>query len=69
MANPHASHLLRGLWTTITSDKQVILGSDSAAVEDLLFLGELEDIPIIYEITGSAGHTFWEKTEIYRYGV
>ena len=20
-----------------------------------------EDIPIIYEITGSAGHTFWEK--------
>jgi len=22
-----------------------------------------EDIPIIYEITGSAGHTFWEKLE------
>jgi len=21
-----------------------------------------EDIPIVYEITGSAGHTFWEKT-------
>jgi hypothetical protein len=24
-----------------------------------------EDIPIIYEITGSAGHTFWEKTGFY----
>ena len=22
---------------------------------------DFEDLPIIYEITGSAGHTFWEK--------
>ena len=41
LANPHTSHLLRGLWATITSDKKVILGSDSGTVEDLSFLKEL----------------------------
>lgn len=25
--------------------------------------GSFEDIPIIYEITGSTRHSFWEKTE------
>jgi NADPH:quinone reductase-like Zn-dependent oxidoreductase len=41
LANPHTSHLIRGLWTTITSDKKVIFGSDSGTVEHLLFLVDL----------------------------
>ena len=41
LANPHTSHLIRGLWTTMTSDRKVIFGSDSGTVEDLLFLKEL----------------------------
>ncbi len=24
-------------------------------------VGSFEDVPIVYEVTGSAGHTFWEK--------
>ena len=43
LANPHTSHLLRGLWTTMTSDRKVIFGSDSGSVEHLLFLKELID--------------------------
>ena len=41
LANPQTSHLLRGLWTMLTSDKKVIFGSDSATVADLSFLTEL----------------------------
>ena len=41
LANPHTSHLLRGLWTAMTSDKKVIFGSDSGSAEHLLFLKEL----------------------------
>ena len=43
LANPHTSHLLRGLWSTMTSDRKVIFGSDSGSVEHLLFLKELID--------------------------
>jgi NADPH:quinone reductase-like Zn-dependent oxidoreductase len=43
LANPHTSHLLRGLWTTMTSDRKVIFGSDSGSVEHLLYLKELID--------------------------
>lgn len=43
LANPHTSHLLRGLWTTMTSDRKVIFGSDSGSVEHLLYLKQLID--------------------------
>jgi NADPH:quinone reductase-like Zn-dependent oxidoreductase len=41
LANPHTSHLLRGLWATMTGDKKVIFGSGSGTAEDLSFLREL----------------------------
>lgn len=41
LANPHTSHLMRGLWTTMTSDRKVIFGSGSGTVEELSFLKEL----------------------------
>jgi NADPH:quinone reductase-like Zn-dependent oxidoreductase len=41
LANPQTSHLIRGLWTTLTSDKKVMFGSDSGSAEDLAFLKEL----------------------------
>jgi NADPH:quinone reductase-like Zn-dependent oxidoreductase len=41
LANPHTPHLLGGLWTTLTTDKKVIFGTDSGTVEDLSFLREL----------------------------
>jgi NADPH:quinone reductase-like Zn-dependent oxidoreductase len=41
LANPQTSHLIRGLWTTMTSDKKVIFGSEGGSAEDLSFLKEL----------------------------
>ena len=38
MANPHTSHLIRGLWTMLTSDRKVVFGSDSGSVEDLQYI-------------------------------
>ena len=38
LANPHTTHLFRGLWVGMTSDKKVIFGADSGKAEDLLFL-------------------------------
>ena len=41
LANPQTSHLVRGLWTSITSSKKVIFGVESGSKEDLPFLGQL----------------------------
>jgi NADPH:quinone reductase-like Zn-dependent oxidoreductase len=41
LANPQTSHLIRGLWTSMTTDKRVIFGSESGSAEDLSFLKEL----------------------------
>ena len=41
IANPHTSHLIRGLWTMLTSDRKVIFGSDSSSVEHLQYIKEL----------------------------
>jgi NADPH:quinone reductase-like Zn-dependent oxidoreductase len=41
LANPHTSHLVRGLWTTMTGDRKVIFGSDTGSVEHLLYIKEL----------------------------
>ena len=35
--------------------------ADDFGGRDLPGLGRIEDIPLIYEITGSTGHSFWEK--------
>ncbi len=43
LANPQTSHLIRGLWATMTSDRKVIFGADSGTAEDLSFLRELID--------------------------
>jgi NADPH:quinone reductase-like Zn-dependent oxidoreductase len=41
LANPQTSHLVRGLWTSMTSSKKVILGVESGSKADLPFIGEL----------------------------
>ena len=41
LANPGLSHMIRGLWTSMTSCKKVIGGTASAKAEDLIFLKEL----------------------------
>jgi len=41
LANPRLSQLVRGLWTSWTSNKKVIFGAASGTNEDLALLGEL----------------------------
>jgi len=41
MASPGLSHMVRGLWTSMTSSKKVIFGLASAKTEDLIFIKEL----------------------------
>lgn len=41
LANAGLSHIIRGLWTSLTSRKKVVIGSASQRKEDLLFLKEL----------------------------
>jgi NADPH:quinone reductase-like Zn-dependent oxidoreductase len=41
LANAGLSHMLLGLWISMTSSKKVILGSADQTREDLLFLKEL----------------------------
>ena len=41
LANAGLSHLLLGLWTSITSSKKVVIGAASQTQEDLLFLKDL----------------------------
>ena len=41
LANPKLSQLVRGLWTSLTSNKKVIFGAASGTNEDLAFLREL----------------------------
>jgi len=40
-ANPGLSQMVRGLWTSKTSSKKVIVGTASYKTEDLIFLKEL----------------------------
>ena len=41
LANPGLSQTVRGLWTSMTSDKKVIIALASYRTEDLIFLKEL----------------------------
>ena len=41
LANPRLSHMVRGLWTSMTSSKKVIFEFASEKAEDLLYLKEL----------------------------
>jgi len=41
IANPGLSHMIRGLWTSRTSNQTVIFGSAGENLEDLIFLKEL----------------------------
>ena len=41
LANPKLAQLVRGLWTSLTSNKKVIFGAASGTNEDLAFLREL----------------------------
>lgn len=41
IANPHTSHIIRGIWTTLTSERKVIFSSDSGTSKDLQYIKEL----------------------------
>jgi NADPH:quinone reductase-like Zn-dependent oxidoreductase len=41
LANPKTTHIIRGIWTTLTSDRKVIFSSDSGSVEHLQYIKEL----------------------------
>jgi NADPH:quinone reductase-like Zn-dependent oxidoreductase len=41
LANPKLAQLVRGLWTSLTSNKKVIFGAASGTNKDLAFLREL----------------------------
>jgi hypothetical protein len=41
LANPGLSHIVRGLWTSLSSGRKVIIGGSNYRNEDLLFLREL----------------------------
>jgi NADPH:quinone reductase-like Zn-dependent oxidoreductase len=41
LANPQTSHLVRGLWTSMTSSKKVTIGAEGGVKEDLAFLCQL----------------------------
>ena len=41
LANAGLSHIVLGLWTSLTGSKKVVIGSASQTKEDLLFLTEL----------------------------
>ncbi len=41
IANPGLSQMLRGRWTSMTSDKKVIFGATDPKTEDLIYLREL----------------------------
>ena len=41
LANPGPSHMVRGLWISMTSSKKVIIGASNAKAEDLVFLKNL----------------------------
>ncbi len=41
LANPQTSHVVHGLWSSMTSNKKVTFGIASGSKEDLPFLGEL----------------------------
>jgi NADPH:quinone reductase-like Zn-dependent oxidoreductase len=41
LANPQTSHVVRGVWSSMTSSKKVTIGAEGGSVEDLAFLAEL----------------------------
>ena len=47
IANPGLSQLIRGRWTSMTSNRKVIIGSAIQKTEDLLFLKDLIEAGII----------------------
>ena len=50
IANPKLSYLLRGVWTSMTSSKKVIMGAASQKLEDLLFLRELIEAGVLKSV-------------------
>ena len=40
-ANPRMSQMIRGLWTSMRSNKKVVFETASGTIEDLIFLREL----------------------------
>jgi NADPH:quinone reductase-like Zn-dependent oxidoreductase len=66
IANPRLSLLFRGLWTSMTSSKKVILGAANQKAEDLIFLRELIEAGKIKSVIGRR-YPLEEIVEAHRY--
>ena len=51
LANPQTSHVVRGLWTSLTSSKKVSIGAEGGTKEDLAFLVELVEAGKLRSVT------------------
>jgi len=66
LANPGTSHLLRGLWTSLTSDKKVIFGAEAGTDDDLRALGELIEAGALRPVIDRT-YSFAQMSEAHRY--
>lgn len=66
LANPQLSHLARGRWVSLTSSKQVITGTASYQVEDLMRLQELIEAGAI-QVVIDRSYPLEQAAEAHRY--
>lgn len=66
LANPQLSHLMRGRWVSLTSSKQVITGTASYQVEDLMRLQELIEAGAI-QVVIDRSYPLEQAAEAHRY--
>jgi len=66
LANPGTSHLLRGLWTSLTSDKKVIFGAEAGTDDDLRALGDLIEAGALRPVIDRT-YSFAQMSEAHRY--